>query len=358
MEDKNKQDFPDSKINDRFKEKIVLRLAQGENPYQIPADLFTSDNQDVLSLHKLQALTNAVPCYTNLADIDCVLYTLCLAAEAFRLRCKRIPYIAIAAKHGNPCGMAVNWESSEKVILRALFGNPLAVWGGEFIVNFKISEDLARLLYKSQKRKEMFDNAYWMLDVVVAPDFDKKTIGIIGKSVSRKLLKNPELYKPKLARLIWQYRQIRGGFLRQPPPSYMLDFTKTEGTVGQLEDKTLDSLTLAWSVVYSSNHGGNEIALVKDNQLLGVGGGPSTIDAAKTAVSRAKDRGHDIADSVFAADAFFPFVDAPEVLKKAGCRYGIVPSGGKNEALVKKYFQDNNISVVYIPSQYRGFCRH
>jgi phosphoribosylaminoimidazolecarboxamide formyltransferase/IMP cyclohydrolase len=337
--------------------KSILRLMNGENAYQVPADLFISEYQDDLSINPDLQNEN-VPCFTNLADTDCILNTLCLTAEAFQSKYKKVPYIAIAAKHGNPCGIGVNFQSPEDSILKALFGNPLAIWGGEFIVNFKVDEKLAWLVYKSEKKEKMLGNAHWMLDVIFAPDFDKKALEILGKRSSGKLLKNIALYEPKLPKFAWQYRQVRGGFLRQPPPDYVLDVAKTEHGTERLTEEMMDSLIIAWSVAYSSSHGGNEIALVKDGQLLGAGGGPSTVDAAKIAVLRARENGHNTTDSIFAADAFFPFTDAPGILKDAGCRAGAVPSGGKNEKLVRKFFRDNNIDVIYIPSQYRGFCRH
>jgi phosphoribosylaminoimidazolecarboxamide formyltransferase/IMP cyclohydrolase len=344
-------------LYDGFVGKSILRLMNGENPYQVPADLFVSENQDSLSMYSDLQNEN-VPCFTNLADSDCILHTLCLAAEALRRKYKKVPYIAIAAKHGNPCGAAIDSTSPEKAILKALFGNPLAVWGGEFIVNFKVNEEIARLLYKSEKRERILGNAGWMLDVIFAPDYDKKALEILGRRSSRKLIKSKALYESRLSDVTWQYRQVRGGFLRQPPFDYVLDITRTEHIAAQFTDETTDSLIIAWSVAYSSNHGGNEIALVKNRQLLGAGGGPSTVDAAKIAVLRSRENGHDTADSVFAADAFFPFTDAPEILKNAGCSGGTAPSGGKNEDLVRKFFQDNNIHVIYIPPQYRGFCRH
>lgn len=337
----------------------ILRLLNGENPYQVPSDLFVTETQDCLSLSHLQLKGASLPCFTNVADTDCILQTLCLAAEAFRMRYKRVPYIAVAAKHGNACGMGVDWIAPENAVFKALFGNPEAIWGGEFIVNFKINEDIARILYKSEKRKEKFGNASWMLDVIVAPVFNDKAIEILGKRSNRKLFENTALYEPRLPTSpLWHYRQIRGGFLRQPAANYIFDITKTEHSNLNLDAQTIDELILAWSVAYSSNHGGNEVVLVKDNQLIGAGGGPSTVEAARIAVLRAEQNGHDSTNSVFAADAFFAFTDAPEILKGAGCIAGIVPSGGNNELLVREYFLKNKISMIYIPPQYRGFCRH
>ena len=120
----------------------------------------------------------------------------------------------------------------------------------------------------------------------------------------------------------------------------------------------MDSLITAWSVAYSSFHGGNEVTLAKDGKLIGVGGGPSTVEAAETAVNRALARGHDARGSVFAADAFFPFTDAPKILSEAGCTLGVVPAGGKKERLVKEFFRENNMRMIYLPPECRGFCRH
>lgn len=336
----------------------ILRIKHGENPYQKPADLFTFENNDRFSLDKLKLQTQSLPCFTNLADIDCVLQTLSLSAEAFCLKYSKVPYIAVASKHGNPCGMAIDWEEPEETLVMALLGNPQAIWGGEFTTNFKIDQNLAKLLYKSQERKKLFGDAHWMLDVIVAPEFDGEALQILGRRKSRKIFANTALYNPEILDFAWQYRQVRGGFLRQPAPNYVLDTTETQWHSLPLEGQILDSLILAWSIVWTSNHGGNEVALVKDCQLLGVGGGPSTVEAARTALSRAQVSGHDTTNSVFAADAFFPFVDAPQILKEAGCIGGVVPSGGGKEAVIKKYFQDNNVNVIYIPTEFRGFCRH
>lgn len=67
---------------------------------------------------------------------------------------------------------------------------------------------------------------------------------------------------------------------------------------------------------------------------------------------------HEIGGAVFCADAFFPFIDAPEILFREGCRGGIVPAGGRNNDAIRKYFNDNAIKAAFIPSQYRGFWRH
>jgi len=336
----------------------TAELLNGENPYQVPSALFSSGLHDGLSLANFKRLSGEKPCFTNMADVDCVLHTLCLAAAAFRLRYGKVPYMAVAAKHGNACGMAISWDDPAEVIVNALFGNPTAIWGGEFAANFTIDGDLARVLFSSGKRKKLLGSASWMLDVVLAPDFTPEAVEILGKRRARKLLANESLFSPSLPSAPWVYRFVRGGFLRQPPNNYVLDLNEAEFAGDRPDEDLLSSLIIAWAVAWSSSHGGNEIALAGEGGLIGAGGGPSTVEAVRVALHRARSCGHSTAGAVFAANAFFPFVDAPELLIQAGVRFGLVPKGGKWEESVRSLFAREGVGMAFLPPQYRGFSRH
>lgn len=336
-----------------------MELLNGENPYQTPCHLFAvPDNEDPLSIHRFKLLSGEAPCFTNLADLDCIVYTLCLAHEAFLKKFGRSPFLAVAAKHGNPCGFAADWRDPRVVVEKALFGNPGAIWGGEFITNFAINEDLAALLYESDARKERFGSGFWMLDLVAAPSFGEEALTILGKRRARKVLENKALEDPRLFGKAWSIRPVRGGFIRQPPFGYVLDFDDAELTTSDLSDEDYGSLILAWATSWSSSLGGNETALVKDLQLIGAGGGPATTIAASNGVIRAHEGDHCIEGAVFAADAFFPYIDAPEILADSGCVLGLVPRGGRHEEEVRSFFQSKDIDMCFLPEQFRGFCRH
>jgi phosphoribosylaminoimidazolecarboxamide formyltransferase/IMP cyclohydrolase len=60
----------------------------------------------------------------------------------------------------------------------------------------------------------------------------------------------------------------------------------------------------------------------------------SRVDAAKIAVSKALEMGHDLENSVAASDAFFPFPDGVEALYEAGVRAVIQPGGSIRDAEV------------------------
>lgn len=333
-------------------------LLNGENPYQAPCHLFAApDGEDPLSIHKFELVGNGVPCFTNIADLDCILQSLCLAQAAFDKKFGKSPYLAVAAKHGNPCGFAADWENPAAALEKTLFGNATAVWGGEFLCNFPITDALAEMLYESKQRKEKLGNGFWMLDVVAAPAFTENALTLLGKKKTRKLLQNAALKNPKVSDIAWNFRPIRGGFLRQPPAHYILDFDAVD-SISNHSEADCGSMILAWATAWSSNLGGNEIALTKNLQLIGSGGGPATTIAAFNAVTRAQEQGHSTRSSVFAADAFFPFVDGPEILAKVGCVGGLFPKGGKFEKEVLQYFQKQHVNVFLLPEQFRGFCRH
>jgi len=340
--------------------KKIAKLSNGENPYQIPAyvmkDLSSGDAG--YSLTSLKRVFGDEPCFTNMADIDSMLQTLYIIAKAFKKYYRKTPYISVACKHGNPCGLSISWNSPEMSIKDALWCNPIAIWGGEFIVNFKLTEECGKLLSESKEREKLAGNAKWMLDVIVAPEADENTKGILSKRKHAKYFENHNLYKAEDAPDIEIFRGIRGGYLKQPPYNYILDFSELKWITQPFEQNEIDSTIIAWGVAYSSFHGGNEVSIAKNNSLISVGGGPSTVDAARIAVMRGKEQGRDLKGSIFAADAFFPYTDAPEILIDAGCKGGVVPIGGQNYSKVEDLFKKKNIKIGFIPGKFRGFCRH
>ena len=339
--------------------RLAYPLLNGENPYQVPAAAFVSDGEnDALSLLNFRRVSGEAPCFTNAADADCILKTLCLASEAFVRNTGSLPFLCVAAKHGNACGIGVSTSSPAQAVEKALFGNPRSIWGGEVITNFPIDGQLSELFIRSERRERILGDGTWMLDVVMAPSFTQEAVSAMGKRHGRKLLENHALLAPSLKKTGFEHRMVRGGFLRQPPATYVLDLQACQGEKRNLTEHETASLIVAWVAVFSSNHGGNETALAKDGALLGVGGGPSTVEAAKVAVERAKECGHDTRGAAFAADAFFPFTDAPAVLCDAGVAIGCVPGGGKRESEIRDLFHHRGTAVAYIPEEFRGFCRH
>ena len=146
--------------------------------------------------------------------------------------------------------------------------------------------------------------------------------------------------------------------MRQPPNNYILDLKQADMGGYEFNTQEIDNIIVAWAVAWSSNHGGNEVAIVKERRLIAVGGGPSTVLAVETALERAAKCGHSIQGGFFAADAFFPFSDGPKLLAEGGIIGGVVPAGGKREAEIRSFFSERQMHVIFLPEQFRGFCRH
>ncbi|MCU0666687.1 MAG: hypothetical protein MUF05_06310 [Candidatus Omnitrophica bacterium] len=334
------------------------QLSNGENPYQSPAYLYSIADHDPLGLGAFKQIHGESPCFTNLADFDAILETISRLYSCLVLNSVEKPFICVAAKHGNPCGIGVSRNDPLKALACALWGNPRAIWGGELIVNFTITPDLAKVMKNSLHRKKEYGSGSWMLDLIACPQINPAALEVLSANTNRKIFINPSLREPFLRHHKQSLRMVRCGFLSQPYADYILDLHSLRWVVPLKDYRRVIDIAIAWAACYTSNLGGNEVALAKDAALLSIGGGPSTFDAASIALARASSNAHNPRRAVFAADAFFPFLDAVQLLCKSGVLAGVVPEGGKRENLVEKYFIDNRIQVGFIPKEFRGFCRH
>jgi phosphoribosylaminoimidazolecarboxamide formyltransferase/IMP cyclohydrolase len=76
----------------------------------------------------------------------------------------------------------------------------------------------------------------------------------------------------------------------------------------------------------------NAIVFADANHTLGVGGGAtSRVDAVHAAVAKAARVGLELAGSVLASDAFFPFADGLEAAVGAGASAVIQPGGSNRD---------------------------
>ena len=384
-------------------------LAYAENKCQNPATLFSDpDNDDPLAIHRF-TVESGNPSYTALADANGVLEILCTLAQAFRLSRGKVPYIAIAGKHGNPCGAAIDWDGPELVIINALSGDKVAVMGGELITNFPITDKLANLIFQPLPLESMnIGRDKWGLDLVIAPSFSAGAVELLGKKEKRRLLSNPNLLDPVLPTTTWMYKQIRGGFLRQKQYPFILTPEGVKEWVGKpLSDRNFDTLLVAWAVCWKASS--NTVALARGGMLIGLGcGQQDRIACVQLCLNRAIRAGHDTTGSIFASDAFFPYAESTidekkvkaiykrftkldeenflhklpprellkawstvvsaflladaregtELLIDAGCKGGVVTADGKELPKVQELFKKTGLSVAFVAPEHRGFAKH
>lgn len=325
----------------------------GENPWQERAFLYGHDASDPLALIRFQLEQGTNPSYNNYCDIDRLLQTMTHIAAGYDLNYKKIPFMALGAKHGNVCGAAVG-DSKEQVIKDMLDGDPRAIFGGLVMMNFELDEKLSEVLLTYG-----MDKGRRLLDGVISAGVNKKAKDNLSRKGDKcRLLTNSNLAKlnKKSLDAALRTRYVRGGRLVQDNYTFVLNFTDKElDKTGRASEK---DILLAWAVGSTSNS--NTITLVKDQQLLGNGvGQQDRVSACELAIKRAMDASHDVRGAVAYSDSFFPFPDGPETLAKAGIKAILASSGSVKDYVVKEVMKKAGVVMYMIPdAKGRGFYAH
>jgi len=335
----------------------VLECKYGENGYQTPAALYSGGTDDPFALDRFVVLQGTAPSYNNLCDLDRLLQTATHVAAGFDINNGEVPMIAVACKHGNPCGAAAGGDPA-RVAMQALEGDLRAVFGGLILLSFEVDEVIAEVLMTHK----MDGGVRRLLDGIVAPGFTKGAMEMLERKGDKcRLLTNPALAGMDRESLdsARRFRYVRGGFLAQPNytfvPNLMSDAVERTGdhNAGQVDD-----MILAWAIGSTSNS--NTVTLVRDGMLVGNGvGQQDRVGGCKLAVMRAKDAGHDTSGSVAYSDSFFPFTDGTAELADAGVKAIVATSGSIRDGEVKEFCRDKGITLFLYPdSAGRGFFGH
>jgi phosphoribosylaminoimidazolecarboxamide formyltransferase / IMP cyclohydrolase len=92
----------------------------------------------------------------------------------------------------------------------------------------------------------------------------------------------------------------------------------------------------------------NAIVYCANGQTLGVGAGQmSRVDSARIAKIKAENAGLNLAGSVVASDAFFPFRDGVDVLAAAGAKAVIQPGGSMRDDEVVAAADEHGLAMVF-----------
>lgn len=334
----------------------IADVRYGENPWQkgygLYADMCPTD--DPLGVRHWQTIAGN-PGHVNYTDVDRMLHTFTHIAEGLvKNQLRTDLFIAIGAKHGNPCGAAFS-PKAEFALERMLEGNLKSIFGGTVLTNFTITAEHAQILrtHKQTKGKRIFD-------LIVAPGFTPEAIDILNrKDEACKMIAIPGLSNLEQCRISTEklLRPVRGGFLLQDNYSYVLDcFAASDTTL--LSHRIAYNMVLAWAVNATSNS--NTITIVDDDKLIGNGTGQADrVECCELAIKRVKDAGHEIEGATVCSDSFFPFVDGPEVLIQAGVNVILGNSGSIKDNEVQAYCEQKGCMLLLIPNaEGRGFFGH
>jgi len=383
---------------DGFLGEKISDCKYGENGWQAPASLMQSPSliSDPLSLGNFILTSGTAPSYNNICDLDRLLQTATHIMAGLDVNSLSVPYLALGVKHGNPCGAAIG-DNKTSVIQKMLDGDLRAIFGGVVMLNFEIDETLAEVLltYKMESGRRL-------LDGIIAPSFTPSAIDLLKRKGDKcRFLTNPALLTLSQKSLDnhVRFRYVRGGFLRQPNYTFVLDFKSPDLQIGgelaitlhitchseasnaeescsktrsfvavapqddkqkelELSNQQKQDIVLAWAI--GSTSSSNTVTITKDGQLLGNGvGQQDRVSVGELAIKRAKDAGHDLNNAIAYSDSFFPFTDGPSKLIDAGIKTIFATRGSVRDEEVKKFCLDHNVNFITLPdSLARGFFGH
>ncbi len=293
----------------------VVPLRYGENPHQWGMLVAGVPRRGLAGARQLQGKDLS---YNNLGD----------ASGAWRLVWD-LPAAGVAViKHANPCGVGLD-EVMVEAFLKARATDPVSAFGGVIAANRPVDREFAEAV------SEQF------AEVVVAPGYSEGAVDVFARKKKLRVLEVPNQAGDEVT-----LRSIDGGFLIQATDAGWDDEAREVATLrAPLVDETA-ALELAWRVV--KHVGSNAIVVGREDRILGIGAGQmSRVDAARIAVAKGTELGHDLYGSVAASDAFFPFPDGVEALADAGVRAVIQPGGSIRDAEVIEACNRLGLAMVF-----------
>ena len=288
------------------------RLRYGENPHQ--SGYFYGRLEE-----SFEQLNGKAISYNNLVDIEAAVNLL----DEFDAPC------FVVVKHTNACGCALG-EDLLHAWHRALAGDPVSAFGGILACNGEVDEAIAMAM------QDLF------FEVLIADEFSTKALEVLTQKKNRILLKRRSKAHPPR-----QVKRVLNGYLVQDRDTARLQ-------AGEWAVKTSRQPTEAEArdVVFADtvckHLKSNCIALVKDQQLIGIGvGQTSRIDAMRQAANKAKTFDFDTQGAVLASDAFFPFADSVEVAHEYGVEVVVQPGGSKRDQDSISFCESQGMCLIF-----------
>tara|TARA_B100000029_G_scaffold515725_1_gene624236 strand:- start:686 stop:2230 length:1545 start_codon:yes stop_codon:yes gene_type:complete len=293
-------------------------LRYGENPHQKAAVYaFAGGTPDVVGAHQHHGKALS---YNNLLDLD----------AAWSIARSLPKAAAVVVKHTNPCGAAYSSDGLLAAYRRALACDPVSAFGGIAAFNDVVDEDLAVVL------TEIF------LEIVAAPGFTDGALEQLKKKKNLRVMEMPSTNET--APIIpWMLRSIGGGVLAQELDVEVEDADSwsvvTERAPSESEAQ---GLRLMWEVCRHVKS--NAIICGDSDGTSAIGAGQmSRVDAVQLCAMKAK---LDLAGTVAASDAFFPFRDGVDELAKMGVTAIIQPGGSIRDEEVVQACNEHGIAMV------------
>jgi phosphoribosylaminoimidazolecarboxamide formyltransferase/IMP cyclohydrolase len=299
--------------------KKLQDLRYGENPHQSAA-FYRDERAPAGSLAHYRQVQGKELSYNNLADADAAWECVKSFSEP----------TCVIVKHANPCGAASS-SSPLEAYRKAFSTDPVSAFGGILAFNRPLDEAAAQAISGQ------------FAEVIIAPRVEPAALAVFAKKANVRVLEIPLSHDVQKH----DFKRVGGGLLVQSSDTRVLaqQDLKTV-TKRQLSDDELRDLLFAWRVAKFVKS--NAIVFCRGGMTLGVGAGQmSRIDSARIAGLKAAEAKLELAGSVVASDAFFPFRDGLDAVVDAGARAVIQPGGSMRDAEVIAAADERAVAMVF-----------
>ncbi len=312
--------FPET-LNLQFHQIQTMRY--GENPHQSAA-FYREKNPVSGTIAAAEKLQGKELSYNNIADADAALE--CVKSFEESPAC-------VIVKHANPCGVA-QAENLLRAYDLAYQTDPTSAFGGIIALNRELDVQTASAIIQRQ-----------FVEVIIAPTINQAALDVLAEKQNVRVLQcgiwnsgnNP----------VFDFKRVAGGLLVQDK-----DFGQVTAAEVKVVSKRaptqqeMTDLLFAWKVAKFVKS--NAIVYCKDQRTIGVGAGQmSRVYSAKIAGIKAADEGLQVAGSVMASDAFFPFRDGIDAAAEAGIQAVIQPGGSVRDEEVIAAADEHDMAMVF-----------
>ena len=299
----------------------VSHLRYGENPHQRGA-LYLEAGSSSGSVATARFLQGKELSYNNIADADAA------------LECVRSFDAAacVIVKHANPCGVAIGSTLFEAYD-RAYATDATSAFGGIVAFNRPLDAVTANEIIQRQ-----------FVEVIIAPQVHPDALAVIAKKTNVRVLAAGDLGPTSTS---IHYQRVRGGLLAQDADSDSLTASDLQvvSRRGPEPNEMID-LLFAWRVAMFVKS--NAIVYARNCRTVGIGAGQmSRVISAKIAAMKAEDAKLQVAGSVMASDAFFPFRDGIDAAAAVGIRAVIQPGGSMRDSEVIAAADEHGMAMVF-----------
>jgi phosphoribosylaminoimidazolecarboxamide formyltransferase/IMP cyclohydrolase len=215
--------------------------------------------------------------------------------------------------------------------------DPTSAFGGVIAFNRALDESSAEAIVGRQ-----------FAEVIIAPEVGKAARTALAKKQGIRVLEAGWPTASSAAREgNLEIKTIEGGLVVQSADDGRVDVaaarvvTQRQPTASELRD-----LKFAWTAVKYVKS--NAIVLARDGATIGIGAGqPSRVMSARIAALKAEEAKLDVAGTVLASDAFFPFRDGIDAAAERGVRAVVQPGGSMRDDEVVRAADEHGMAMIF-----------